>query len=87
MLSVAYLTTTVVHKNEVHNTAMKLESLNLNKIPKSRHKYPIISFQVLLYDIPKMLSNFGGTLGMYVGISLLGVANNVIDKIRAKFFK
>ena len=40
-----------------------------------------------MYDIPKMLSNFGGTLGMYVGMSLLGVANDLIDKIRARFFK
>ncbi len=35
--------------------------------------------QVLLYNLPQMLSAAGGTLGMYLGLSLYSVLSDSLD--------
>ena len=39
-----------------------------------------------MYDIPNMLSNLGGTLGMYLGLSLLDSLVGILDYIKAKLY-
>ena len=37
-----------------------------------------------MYDIPNMLSNLGGTLGMYLGFSVLDALHDIIDYVKKK---
>lgn len=43
--------------------------------------------EVLMYDIPNMLSNLGGTLGMYLGFSLWASLLDILDYLKAKLSK
>ena len=40
-----------------------------------------------MYDIPNMLSNLGGTLGMYLGFSLWASLLDILDYLKAKLSK
>ncbi len=48
-----------------------------------------VKSQVLLYTLPEMLSAAGGTLGMYLGVSLYSIMNDVLNSFGAihKFFR